>query len=211
MTEPRHHIPDRLIADYASGNMSYPHAMVTASHISRCAECRARYESHLAIGGILIEEIKPIAMSGGARAAMLDRLDAAPAPEQTSHLPIEFPEPLGALIGPDGPKWRNLGFGSKQSILWEGDEGSVRLLQIAPGKAVPDHGHNGCEMTLVLKGSYTDEHATFAAGDIEIAEGEDVHQPIAGDFEPCVCLVSTDAPIKFSKVLPRIIQPLLRI
>jgi putative transcriptional regulator len=99
----------------------------------------------------------------------------------------------------------------RQSIIEAGPEGSLRLLYIPPGRAVPDHGHNGLEMTLVLQGSFSDETGAFGVGDLEIADEELEHTPVAGEGAPCICLAATDAPLKFQTLVPRLLQPLFRI
>jgi len=37
------------------------------------------------------------------------------------------------------------------------------------------------------------------------------HQPIADEGEDCICLIVTDTPVKFKGILPRILQPFIRI
>jgi len=76
---------------------------------------------------------------------------------------------------------------------------------------VPDHGHRGTELTLVLQGAFRDEVDRFARGDIEIATEELEHTPVAEAGEPCICLAATDAPLRFNSLVPRMLQPLLRI
>ncbi|TMV57076.1 transcriptional regulator, partial [Thioclava sp. BHET1] len=51
----------------------------------------------------------------------------------------------------------------------------------------------------------------FAKGDVEVAEGDLEHQPIAGPGEACICLAATDAPLRFSQLIPRLLQPIFRI
>lgn len=46
-------------------------------------------------------------------------------------------------------------------------------------------------MTMVLAGGYTDEFGSYARGDVETAEGAQVHQPVADAGEPCICLTVT--------------------
>ena len=101
--------------------------------------------------------------------------------------------------------------GVKQSILKTSAEATARVLFIPAGVAVPNHGHNGTELTLVLRGAYADETDRFQRGDVEIANEDMQHTPIADELEDCICLAVTDAPLKFSGLLPRLIQPLLRI
>ena len=88
---------------------------------------------------------------------------------------------------------------------------TARLLYIPAGAAVPDHGHNGTELTLVLRGAFEDEVDHFGPGDIEVANEDLDHTPIADIGEDCICLAATDAPLRFNSWLPRIAQPFLRI
>jgi len=76
---------------------------------------------------------------------------------------------------------------------------------------MPDHGHRGMELTLVLQGAFKDETDRFGAGDIEVASEDDHHQPVAEEGQDCICLAATDAPLRFNGWIPRIAQPFLRI
>jgi len=95
--------------------------------------------------------------------------------------------------------------------LWSGPDASARLLYIPGGVAVPDHGHRGMELTLVLQGAFADSTARFARGDIEIADEALEHTPVAEAGAPCICLAATDAPLRFKTMLPRIAQSVFRI
>jgi putative transcriptional regulator len=109
------------------------------------------------------------------------------------------------------PRWKSLGMGVRQSILSDRHDGSVRLLYIPPGHAVPDHSHNGLELTLVLQGSFSDDTGQFTVGDLEVADQALEHTPVADAGAPCICLAATDAPLRFNSIVPRILQPLFRI
>lgn len=76
---------------------------------------------------------------------------------------------------------------------------------------MPDHGHRGIEMTLVLRGAFLDEDERFARGDVEMADSDLEHTPIADIGEDCICLAVTDAPLRFNGLIPRLVQPFLRI
>jgi putative transcriptional regulator len=67
------------------------------------------------------------------------------------------------------------------------------------------------EMTLVLKGAFRDEYARFGRGDVEIANEDLEHTPVAEAGEDCICLAATDAPLKFNALIPRIAQPFIGI
>ena len=210
----RHHLNDALLMGYAAGHLSEAFGLVVATHVTMCDDCRARLESFEALGGAVIEAEDETAVSTDALARMMARLEvpvvSAPpkAPLKTS-----LPAPLAAYVGGDldAVKWRALGGGVRQAILPTGPKATVRLLHIPAGQAVPDHGHRGMELTLVLRGAFRDATDRFGPGDLEIA-GEDLaHKPVAEAGEDCICLAATDAPLRFAGLMPRLLQPLFRI
>jgi putative transcriptional regulator len=93
-----------------------------------------------------------------------------------------FPAPLRDYVGGDldSVKWKKLGGGVSQYLLDTSRDATVRLLHIPAGKAVPDHGHRGTELTLVLQGAFLDGSDRFARGDIEIADESLEHTPDRG-------------------------------
>lgn len=206
-----HHTPDSLIAAYASGNLSQPYSLVVAAHISLCLECRASYEAHQTVGGTFLETSKTELVSEGLKAGVLDLLDEPFEAQKTYQRSGAYPGPVMEALKGKPPRWKRLGMGTRQSILSSGPDGSVRLLYIPPGQAVPDHSHNGLELTLVLQGSFHDETGRFEVGDIEIADQSLEHTPIAGMGAPCICLAATDTPLRFASLIPRLLQPILRI
>lgn len=212
MTSIKHHLNDTLLMGYAAGNLPEAFNLVVATHISLCDECRARLGAFEALGGAMLEEAAPTAPAtdqAAALSAIFDAIDAAPietpAPKRS---PGIFPHALQDYVGGDleAVKWRPVGMGVKQAVLKTSDSATVRLLRIPAGCAMPDHGHHGTELTLVLKGAFKDEDDRFARGDIEIATEADHHTPVAEEGEDCICMAATDAPLKFRGILPKIAQ-----
>ena len=210
----RHHLNDALLMGYAAGHLSEAFALVVATHVTMCDDCRARLESYEALGGAVIEAEDETAVSTDALARMMARLEvpvvSAPpkAPRKTS-----LPAPVVAYVGGDldAVKWRTVGGGVRQAILPTGPKATVRLLHIPAGQAVPDHGHRGMELTLVLRGAFRDATDRFGPGDLEIADEDLAHKPVAEAGEDCICLAATDAPLRFAGFMPRLLQPLFRI
>jgi putative transcriptional regulator len=212
-----HHLSDDLLMSYAAGTLPEAFALVTASHISLCDECRARLGAYEALGGAVLDEA-PAAMADDAvergLAACLAQIDRpASPPPRAAMRQGPLPGPLAAWVGGglEAVRWTPLGMGVRQAILPTSRRASARLLHIPAGVAVPDHGHRGTELTLVLQGAFRDETARFGPGDLEIAGQELEHQPIAEAGEDCICLAATDAPLRFNALLPRLLQPLFRI
>ena len=211
MTEIHHHTPDALLAAYAVGSLSLPFALVVAAHISLCLECRAAFEAHQAVGGAVLETVQEQGLSIGLKSRVLDILDRPFPPEPVYQRSGVFPGPVMAALKGKSPQWKSIGMGVRQSILSAGREGSVRLLYIPPGQAVPDHSHGGLELTMVLQGSFQDATGHFRVGDLEVADQDLEHTPIADQGAPCICLAATDAPLRFNALIPRILQPFFRI
>lgn len=211
MSEINHHVPDGIMRDYASGALSYAFELVVATHVSMCDECRARLTVHETLGGAALEESGTEAVSDGLRDAVFSRLDdEAPPPARRRPFDI-YPAPLAEALGGRAPRWKSLGLGVRQSILHEDHDSSVRLLFIPPEQAVPEHGHNGLECTLVLQGSFEDETDRFGVGDIEVADGDLTHVPVSGRGTACICLAATTGRLKFTGFVPRLTQRLFRI
>lgn len=195
---------------YAAGALPEAFSLLVATHVSLCDECRARLGAFEAVGGAVLDGA-PAAMSEGCLAAVMARLGAPEVPKALGRRRV--PGPLFDYIGGDlaAVKWRRLGMGVRQSILPTGPGASARLLYIPAGHAVPDHGHRGMELTLVLQGAFRDQTDRFGPGDVEIASEDLNHTPVAEAGADCICLAATDAPLRFSGLLPRLLQPFFRI
>jgi putative transcriptional regulator len=208
-----HHIPDHILLAYVAGTLSHPYAVVVAAHASFCDECRARIDAHAHAGGHLLErEAQTVHVSSAMKGNVLAMLDDDLPPEPVAQ-PRKgiYPGPVMEALKGAPPRWKRMGMGSRQCILHDGPEGSVRLLYIPAGQAVPDHGHNGLELTLVLQGAFSDEGGRFGVGDVEVADSQVEHTPIAEPGEPCICLAATDANLRFRSFMVRMLQPLFKI
>lgn len=213
----RHHPSPELLLDYATGALDEAVALAVAGHVSLCPACRAGVRGLEAVGGALLESVTPVAVSDRLRARTLAALDAreerttaAPVPEIRD---VVLPAPIRERL--DRPlrelPWKRVGHFYEEYVLPVDVEGRrVSLLRIPPGRVMPEHDHRGHEYTLVLAGSYSDGEGVYRRGDFDAKESGHTHRPVAGDGEPCLCLVVLDAPVKLRGVL-RVLNPWLRI
>jgi putative transcriptional regulator len=157
-------------------------------------------------------------MAAGSLEACLAKIDSLPAatalrptlPRGRGLLPAPLVDYVGG--GLDAVRWRGIVMGVKQPILKTGDNGeSVRLLSIPGGAALPNHGHNGLEMTLVLQGAFRDADDRFGPGDVEVADDTMQHTPMAEPGQVCICLAATEGKLRFNALLPRMVQSIFRI
>lgn len=233
----QHHLSDELLQSYAAGSLTEGWSVAVATHLALCPTCRKRLDRYECVGGHLMtaHALEPQIIETEAAKQQLDaswsaiqkRLSidapqaqlqtqahtAAMLPNTNKTVPV-LPEPLRSYAGGDvnNLKWRSLGRGAFQIIIPTGDKKTtVRLLKIPAGKPVPEHGHGGREVTLVLSGRFSDGDEIFGRGDIEEADADLVHQPVATPDADCICLAVTDAPLQFRSWIVRLMQPVLGI
>jgi len=229
----KHHPSDAVLTAYAAGSLGEGLSLLVATHLSLCPTCRQAVADAEALGGVLLDDTSVAPMSVGARDALLDRLVETESPSEaqagqarppvTRRRPpssparrhgggVDLPGPLRDYVSDlSAARWQWVGSGVRQLDLMHRPRGrdTARLLKIAPGRVLPHHGHGGLELTLVLQGSFTDEQGRFTRGDLAEIDADDSHQPIADSGEPCVCLIGTDAPLRFSGLVPRFVAPML--
>lgn len=227
-----HHISDELLLDYANGALEEGWSLAVATHLAMCPSCRKRLAAMEETGGAMLDAITTSSGSSPSEDASwaemrtllerskqpaerpAERLEATDAGSPGTRPDFHFPEPLRSYVGADFDhvKWRALGLGAYHyKIKTAENDISVRLLRIPAGKPVPEHTHGGRELTLVLKGSFSDATGRFGPGDFEETDETVDHQPVADPGEDCICLAVTDAPLRFKSKIVRMIQPLLGI
>jgi len=210
----QHHPDLTTLMAFSAGSLDEPYAAVIATHLAMSEGGRETLRHINTIGGALLHAEPEAELSNGA----LDRLLGALGDEKIEVVPHDqrdargLPLPLQRYLpqGMDAVKWKWTGPGVATADLAWGKDGKSRLmlLRVAAGRRVPEHGHGGQELTLILSGAYRDRFGIFAAGDIADHDEEVEHQPIAEPGEDCVCLVAVDARLTFRGRLMRALQPL---
>ncbi len=210
-----HHLNDAILMAYSAGTLPEAFNLIVASHLSMCDQCRAQAETFDALGGEILDQSDATEIGTHSLDETLSLIESGPvdtirAPRVADSV---LPQPLQDYVGGDldAIKWKPVGMGVRQAILPTTREATARLLFIPAGAAMPDHGHQGTEMTMVLQGAFQDDDGYFARGDVEIADSDLHHTPVADIHQDCICLAVTDAPLRFDSLIPRIAQRFLRI
>lgn len=214
---PRHHLDPATVVSHAAGALSPEMSAIVATHLATCIECRRAVARADGIGGALLGQQQPQATPRHAqlRAAMMERLEGtAPlAPAQAfadaPFDPDRLPAPLQPYFGASyrALKWRWMGPGMHFVRTTGPTGGTMLMLRIAPGKRMPVHGHQGSELTQILRGAYDDDLGHFAAGDVADLDAETEHQPVTSAGTSCICVSALDAPLRFPGWLARTLQP----
>jgi putative transcriptional regulator len=207
-----HHLDAATLMSFVAGGLPAALSAVAAAHVSMCERCRGEVADLERVGAALIADLVP---------AGFDRLPpAAPAREPrpaarraASGHGEEVPASLARLIAGrlDAVAWRWLGPGVWDHPLEVTGRGKLRLLKVAPGRGIPEHGHGGTELTLVLRGAFRDEMGRYAPGDISELDDTQTHHPVIVSDGDCICLVGSEAPERFRGFIPRQWQRLRRL
>ena len=200
---------DSLLACYCAGSLSPAMHALVASHLMLSSDS-AGFVSALesALGESLASEMaQPVPDRDARLAAIFD------APEAVAAAPPEcgiLPPPLRSLVGLDfaALKWRTKLPGIKECRISAEGEGEANLLWIKAGRKIPFHTHGGSEVTLVLQGAFRDAAGHYARGDLAIADGSVNHQPVVDADADCICFAVTDAPLRMTGPVGRIVERL---
>ncbi len=207
-----HHPDIATLMAFSAGTMDEPYTTVIATHLAMSEGGRETVRRIDAIGGALLASEPEAKLASGA----LDRLMGSLNDDRiqvVAHDQIGgVPAPLRPYLpnGLEGVRWKWTGPGvATADLAWsENHKSRLMLLRVAGGRRVPEHGHGGQELTLILQGAYRDRFGVFAVGDIADHNEEVEHQPIAEPGEDCICLVAVDSKLTFRGRLMRALQPL---
>ena len=198
-----HHLGTETLMSFAAGSLPNALAAVAGAHIALCRQCRDELVWFERIGGALLEDLPPLP---------LRRAEPAVPPPEAPHLTEghggNAANPILRLADEDFASiaWRRIGVGLWHHPLLRGN-GTLQLIKAAPGASVPEHGHGGPELTLILRGALSDATGSYGEGDVADLDEEIAHTPVADREHGCVCAVANEVPSRFHSLLARLLQP----
>ncbi len=211
-----HHPDGATLMSFAAATLAEPLAAVVACHLHMCPRCRAEVADLEELGAAVMMTSAAASDIGHARQVAWPRRDDGrqtqlSRPSQAVPADESLPAPLAFVYGLslERVSWKRLGPGIWQHRLElrQPDAGDLRLLRIAAGKKMPDHGHRGGELTFVIEGSYSDSTGTYRRGDVQDVDEEIEHQPLVDEGQDCICLIASEHQARFKSILGRLIQP----
>ncbi|MEM7619349.1 MAG: ChrR family anti-sigma-E factor [Pseudomonadota bacterium] len=221
-----HHPDEATLMSYANGTLKDSLRTLVATHLHFCEACQKEVRLLEELGGALLESVPEVTLSETCLEKALDCYDAIQLEDgsishQDEHKLSSLPDVKDDILPPTLS--RSLGMGV-DDIPWHfmapgircykiplpsKDQGDLRLLKIKPGHSLPEHGHGGTELTLVLQGAYKDEFGTYTRGDIQDVDDEVEHQPVTIGDEDCICLIAFEQQAHFKGLGPRLLQPFI--
>lgn len=202
-----HHVPEHILLTYVAGSAPEAVALAVAGHLASCAQCRQRVDMLEDVGGLLLDELPGEALQEGSLDAVLARLDEeppadpAPAPALPHFLEgLPIPGPVRHYLE-TASGWRTILPGIRAVEMPLSLEGvPVNLMALKGGITIPEHGHSGIELNLVLTGGFdcTYDDAEYLPGDLCVRDPETDHTQHIHKGEDCVVLV-----VRGGQLLPR--------
>ncbi len=201
---------DELLAAYGSGSLDPARHALIASHLLLKPESRGfvrAIENTVASEIALGAEFAPIKRRDLRLASIFASVDEPPAELEPVGNQV-LPPPLRRFMGCgiDDVSWSFVVPGVRECRLGDVGRGSASLLRVKAGRRLPQHTHEGSEITLVLTGAFADPMGRYARGDISIADGAIDHSPVVDSDEECICFAVTDAPLVLTGPLGRVVQ-----
>jgi len=212
-----HHPTDEMLAAFAAGTLDHGQHIAIATHLVAGRRCRNFAGSMEQVGGAILAELPPAAMSDRALAAAEARLNEPTGPAAAPMAPA-LPE---AKV-PRLPKFlRRYRFGTWKWIapsvhlrpigLPYASDTQVFLLKAGPGTKMPQHTHTRFEMTCVLSGAFRQDGAHYGPGDFDLGEETSDHRPVVEHGQDCICLVAMQGGLQLKGLIGRIVQPFVRL
>ena len=212
--------PDEtLLLEYAAGALSTAPSIAVTTHLKYCDKCANTVRALGFIGGSLLDCLEEEEVSAGLLDKVFARIDSQEdeplsAKTKSDSLTLDpvasgLPEFVKNLLPREELEWRNLTSSLEVAPIRIGEENhELSLHRIHPGGKAPEHDHRGKEITVVLRGSFSDEDGVYHPGDFLVREEGDTHRPYAARNEECVCLSVLEAPIKLTGI-KRVFNPFI--
>jgi putative transcriptional regulator len=103
-------------------------------------------------------------------------------------------------------KKANIGKLARARIQLDENEIHSSLLHIEPGGSVPEHTHNGFELTVLISGTFSDEAGDYEAGDFIMLDKQHQHHPISE--QGCLCFTVANDSLHFTQGINKLLNPI---
>jgi len=211
------HPESDLMVEYATGSLPLAQTIAVTTHLQFCEECSNTAQSLKDIGGGLLQAGETIEVSDDLLDRIMDCIESGADDEVavplkklcSDSVTSDLPDYVRNLLPEGSLNWRKLTRSLRVAPVSVGEQGyELSLHRINPGGKAPEHDHRGREITVVLKGSFSDEDGVYQPGDFIVREPGDKHRPFATRNEECICLSVLEAPIRLTG-LKSVLNPFL--
>jgi putative transcriptional regulator len=223
----KYHPDHNILAEYSAGSLDWALSLGVAAHLHFCRECRKTLAEFNQVGAAVLDQCPEVPVKEAVLSSLMTRIQTQSthpvAPEsrpENLHPSVErdtmlanLPKVVHKLMPRDKPlRWQKVAPSLKMARLTAGqDKYEVAFHRICSGGTVAHHDHRGLEVTLVLKGSFSDGDGIYGPGDFLVRQPGEAHKPTAAQNEDCLCFSICAAPVRLTGLLGRFINPFLSI
>ena len=187
----------------AAGSQPEALCAVVAAHICICPECLAELRKMELVGEALFSSLPPAVLDKHSPLqTVVEPAEVAVERLRAVDAGSEVPRTLRHVLGTelDAVPWVTVAPGIQQHVipLSAGARGDLRVLMLAAGASISQHGHQGEELTLVLRGACQDAFGVYFAGDLMDLDDEAHHEVRADSKRGCILIVASEHQPKFA-------------
>lgn len=103
-------------------------------------------------------------------------------------------------------KTANIGKLARARIQLDENEIHSSLLHIEPGGSVPEHTHNGFELTVLIAGNFSDDEGEYVPGDFIMLDKKHQHHPVSE--KGCLCFTVANDSLHFTQGINKLLNPI---
>lgn len=103
-------------------------------------------------------------------------------------------------------KTASIGKLARARIQMDENEIHSSLLHIEPGGSVPEHTHNGFELTVLIAGYFSDDQGEYVPGDFIMLDKKHHHQPMSE--KGCLCFTVANDSLHFTQGINKLLNPI---
>ncbi len=218
MSNIQFHPPEQSLSLYTQGQLDPAMSLMLSTHLEFCAQCRqkvARIEQQLAAElSAIPEQAMEQELDSMLQMIMQQSPDASIAIEQPVRQPkiqlgekqFKLPRALQTHAEHIGP-WGRLPGKIQRARVDALSNSKLNFIYMDQDSSLPEHTHQGQEITLVLAGSFHDEAGSYHPGDFVIQDKQHQHVPRTAAHQDCLCLTLLDAPLHFTSGLASLLNP----
>lgn len=227
----QHHPTDNLLVEFAAGTLDTAQAVAVNAHLHFCTKCQQNIKKMEQTGGAMLDSLNPEALAEDSFDKLLSAIESVCSDDNSAEANAinskvdsrsteaikiardygRLPNVVAKMMSQKALKWRYVNSSLQTSHLVAGQNvHQVSLQKIRAGGVAPEHDHSGTEMTVVLKGSFSDKEGIYQEGDFILKEPGQIHQPISARNEDCLCLSVESAPVKLTGFFGRMVNPFIK-
>lgn len=211
-----------MLLEYAAGTLNPYESLLIAAHMALRPDSRRKVAAFEAECGRMIAETEPVPLQSGCLDSVMSKIDACagkaqPCPDKKRDIDTrahKIPEPVYSLLcrscSDDPGCWsknaRGIDVMELKVCTSETRQRRMHLMHMSSGATVPMHRHEGREVMLVLDGGFSDCTGHYGRGDILVFNNPALPHAPTADETGCLCLVLTDAPLRYQGYMMKVVS-----